>query len=73
MLDPAIEVVLVEPNDAFISCPISNLVLGGYKTMADIKIYNPPGLGTPLGAYSQVARVKANETLYIAGMLGVPR
>ncbi len=36
MLDPRIEVVLVEPNDAFVSCPISNLVLGGYKTMADI-------------------------------------
>jgi NADPH-dependent 2,4-dienoyl-CoA reductase/sulfur reductase-like enzyme len=32
----AIEVVLVEPNDAFVSCPISNLVLGGSKTMAEI-------------------------------------
>lgn len=31
-----IDVVLVEPNDAFISCPISNLVLGGSKLMADI-------------------------------------
>ncbi len=31
-----IDVVLVEPNDAFVSCPISNLVLGGSKTMADI-------------------------------------
>lgn len=31
-----IDVVLVEPNDAFISCPISNLVLGGSRTMADI-------------------------------------
>ena len=36
MLDPAIEVVLIEPNEAFVSCPISNLVLGGFKTMADI-------------------------------------
>ena len=36
MLDPAIEVVLVEPNDAFVSCPISNMVLGGFKTMSDI-------------------------------------
>jgi len=31
-----IDVVLVEPNDAFVSCPISNLVLGGSKVMADI-------------------------------------
>ncbi|MEQ1660197.1 MAG: FAD/NAD(P)-binding oxidoreductase, partial [Hylemonella sp.] len=31
-----IDVVLVEPNDSFISCPISNLVIGGSKTMGDI-------------------------------------
>ena len=31
-----VDVTLVEPNAAFISCPISNLVVGGYKTMADI-------------------------------------
>jgi sulfide dehydrogenase [flavocytochrome c] flavoprotein chain len=31
-----IDVVLVEPNTSFISCPISNLVLGGSKTMGDI-------------------------------------
>ena len=31
-----IDVVLVEPNDAFVSCPLSNLVLGGSRTMADI-------------------------------------
>jgi NADPH-dependent 2,4-dienoyl-CoA reductase/sulfur reductase-like enzyme len=34
--DYRIEVVLVEPNSAFVSCPISNLVLGGHRTMADI-------------------------------------
>jgi enamine deaminase RidA (YjgF/YER057c/UK114 family) len=37
--------------------------------MADIDIYNPQTLGPPLGQYSHVARVKANEMLYIAGML----
>ena len=37
--------------------------------MADIRIYNPDTLGAPLGQYSHVARVKAAETLYIAGML----
>ena len=31
-----IQVTLVEPNAAFVSCPISNLVIGGSKTMADI-------------------------------------
>lgn len=31
-----IDVTLIEPNDAFVSCPTSNLVLGGSKTMADI-------------------------------------
>jgi NADPH-dependent 2,4-dienoyl-CoA reductase/sulfur reductase-like enzyme len=31
-----IDVVLIEPNSAFVSCPISNLVIGGSKTMADI-------------------------------------
>jgi NADPH-dependent 2,4-dienoyl-CoA reductase/sulfur reductase-like enzyme len=36
MLDPAIEVTLVEANEAFISCPLSNMVLGGFRTMADI-------------------------------------
>jgi NADPH-dependent 2,4-dienoyl-CoA reductase/sulfur reductase-like enzyme len=38
MFDPTIEVTLVEPNEAFVSCPISNLVLGGFKTMADITV-----------------------------------
>ncbi len=31
-----VEVTLVEPGESFISCPISNLVLGGSKQMADI-------------------------------------
>jgi enamine deaminase RidA (YjgF/YER057c/UK114 family) len=37
--------------------------------MADIKIYNVEALGKPLGQYSHVTRVKANEHLFIAGML----
>ena len=31
-----IDVTLVEPSDAFVSCPISNLVLGGSKMLADV-------------------------------------
>ena len=34
--DYRIDVVLIEPADAFISCPISNLVLGGSRQLADI-------------------------------------
>jgi NADPH-dependent 2,4-dienoyl-CoA reductase/sulfur reductase-like enzyme len=34
--DGAIEVTLVEPEASFISCPLSNLVLGGSKSLADI-------------------------------------
>ena len=38
LLDPSIEVVLIEPADAFVSCPISNMVLGGFRTLSDITI-----------------------------------
>jgi sulfide dehydrogenase [flavocytochrome c] flavoprotein subunit len=31
--DPGIEVVLVEPNRRFVSCPFSNLVLSGVRTL----------------------------------------
>ena len=34
--DYKIDVVLIEPGASFISCPISNLVIGGSKQLADI-------------------------------------
>jgi len=34
--DGEIQVTMIEPQRAFVSCPVSNLVLGGTKTMADI-------------------------------------
>ena len=37
--------------------------------MAEIKITNVEALGKPLGQYSHMARVKAGEFLFIAGML----
>jgi enamine deaminase RidA (YjgF/YER057c/UK114 family) len=37
--------------------------------MAEIKISNVEALGKPLGQYSHLTRVKANEFLFIAGML----
>jgi len=33
---PNIDVTLIEPNDKFVSCPFSNWVLGGLRTMDDI-------------------------------------
>jgi NADPH-dependent 2,4-dienoyl-CoA reductase/sulfur reductase-like enzyme len=45
LLDPAIEVVVIEPGAAFVSCPVSNMVLGGFRNMGDITI-----------AYSGLAR-----------------
>ena len=38
LYDPTIEVVLVEPEAAFVSCPVSNMVLGGFRNMVDITI-----------------------------------
>ena len=35
--EPAVEVMLVERLDSFTSCPISNLVLGGSRSMDDIR------------------------------------
>ena len=36
--DGAVKVTLIERNPTFISCPISNLVIGGIKTMGDITV-----------------------------------
>jgi enamine deaminase RidA (YjgF/YER057c/UK114 family) len=36
---------------------------------AELNIYNPDELGPPMGQYTHVTRVKANEFLFIAGML----
>ena len=36
---------------------------------AEFNIYNPEALGPPMGQYTHVTRVKANEFLFIAGML----
>ena len=41
--------------------------------MATIQMLNPDSLGKPLGQYSQIARVKASEFLFIAGQVGADR
>lgn len=41
--------------------------------MPSIQIINPDSLGSPLGQYSHITRVKASEFLFIAGQVGVDR
>src|ERR1700743_244177 len=36
---------------------------------SELTIFNPDELGPPMGQYTHVTRVKANEFLFIAGML----
>src|SRR5262249_17022680 len=36
LADPSIEVVLLEPNREFVSCPFSNLVLSGQRTIESL-------------------------------------
>jgi len=39
--------------------------------MSDIAIFSPASLSKPLGQYSQIARVRASEFLFIAGQVAV--
>jgi sulfide dehydrogenase [flavocytochrome c] flavoprotein subunit len=36
LADPSVEVVLLEPNRRFVSCPFSNLVLSGVRTLGSL-------------------------------------
>ena len=68
--DHSIEVLLIEPNREFISCPVSNLVLGGQRQMADIT--SPyAGLTTKHGVrlvHDRVSSVDpAKRTVTLAG------
>ncbi|MFZ4858166.1 MAG: FCSD flavin-binding domain-containing protein [Desulfuromonadaceae bacterium] len=38
MMDPKLDVVLIEERTEFISCPVSNLVIGGLKEMKEITL-----------------------------------
>ena len=38
MLDPSIEVILIERNKQFVSCPFSNLVIGGLHDISELTI-----------------------------------
>ena len=38
LADPSIEVILFEPNKEFVSCPLSNLVLSGVRTIDSVTL-----------------------------------
>ena len=66
--DYKIDVTLIEPNGAFVSCPISNLVIGGSKTMADIttpydKLSGKHGVNIVRDYVASVDPVKKTVTL----------
>ena len=39
--------------------------------MANIQFLNPDSMGKPIAPYSNIARVKASEFLFIAGQVGI--
>lgn len=41
--------------------------------MPDIQMLNPDSLGKPIAPYSNIARVKAAEFLFIAGQVGIDK
>lgn len=61
--DQSIDVMLIEPNRSFVSCPMSNLVLGGQRSIDDIT--NPyTGLSTRHGVrivHDRVAAIDAGQ------------
>ena len=59
--DQSIDVMMVEPNRQFVSCPVSNLVIGGQRTMDDIT-----RVGLYLTNLSQFAAVNAVMGEYFA-------
>ena len=38
LADPTLDVVLVEPEAAYVTCPLSNLVLGGFRTLDSLTV-----------------------------------
>ncbi|KUE86568.1 flavocytochrome C [Cupriavidus necator] len=71
----AIEVTLVEPNPAFISCPLSNLVLGGSRQLADLTLPYDALVrrhGVRLVRDTAVAIDPAKRTVRLAGGATLP-
>jgi sulfite dehydrogenase len=68
MWDPSVDVVLVERDTQFVSCPISNLVLAGYASMQDISrsYYGLRGHGVQVVQDEVVAIDPAKKTVRLA-------
>ena len=68
--DRSIDVVLIEPNRSFVSCPMSNLVVGGVRQMVDITS-SYDGLGSQHGVtvvHDSVVAIDAQKrTVRLAG------
>jgi len=76
--EQSIRVTLIEPNADFVSCPISNLVLGGSKTMADITVSydnlaKRHGVNVVRDRVSGIDPDKRTVTLASGGVLGYDR
>jgi sulfite dehydrogenase len=69
-----VDVTLVERNASFVSCPISNLVVGGYKQMADISMgYDGlKALGVKLVQGDVTAIDAAGKKVRLAGGAEIP-
>lgn len=70
-----IDVVMVEPNPDFVSCPISNLVLGGSRTMGDIttpydKLSGKHGVTVVKDMVSSIDAAKKTVTLASGATIG---
>lgn len=66
--DYTIDVMMVEPNRQFVSCPVSNLVIGGQRKMADITnpyngLSNKHGVRIVHDMVTSVDAVKKTATL----------
>jgi len=70
-----IDVVMAEPNTNFVSCPISNLVLGGSRTMGDIttpydKLSGKHGVTVVKDMVSSIDAAKKTVTLASGATIG---
>jgi sulfide dehydrogenase [flavocytochrome c] flavoprotein subunit len=70
-----IDVVMVEPNGNFVSCPISNLVLGGSRSMGDIttpydKLSGRHGVTVVKDMVNAIDAAKKTVTLAGGAMIG---
>jgi sulfite dehydrogenase len=70
----SVDVTLVERNPAFVSCPLSNLVVGGYRTMADItRGYEPlRALGVKVVQGEVTAIDAARRRIVLSGGVTLP-